>query len=399
MDKYRTLLVLGLAQCFGQTAAPTFVLVSGLVGARIAPSMEWATLPMALMVVGTAVFAIPASLFMARFGRKSGFLAATLYAVLGGLLAAWAVSIEDFYLFCFAAFMVGNYLAFLQQFRFAVAESVPAEDVPKSISFLMLAGIVAAFLGPEMASQLSHHDSVPMFSGSFIGLSVMLLVSFLVLLFFYQNVVPNETGVGHGGRPLSEIVRQPKLILAVASAAAGWSIMSLIMTATPVSMHEMDHHSLHDTKWVIQSHILAMFVPSLFSGLLVARFGAIKIIMAGMLLMFACLVAGYDQPLLMHYWVSMVLLGVGWNFLFLGGTTLLTECYRLEERFKVQAMNDFLVFGLQAFGSLGAGWLLANLGWNGVILLAMPWLLLLVPMVWFYHYYGGTVQPSVAKAP
>ena len=395
MNRYRTLIVLWLAQCFGQTSAPTLVLVSGLVGARLAPSMEWATLPVAMMVIGTACATIPASLLMSRFGRKAGFLGATAYAIGGGLLAAWAVTRSDFTTFCVSAFMVGNYLAFLQQFRFAVAESVPADTVAKAISFLMLAGIVAAVLGPEMAARLSELNGLPMFAGSFLGLSVMLLMSFLILLFFYRNVIPTGPMAAGGGRPLGEIVRQPKLILAVAAAAAGWSIMSLIMTATPVSMHEMDHHSLEDTKWVIQSHILAMFVPSLFSGFLVARFGAVKIIGAGMLLMLGCMAAGYDKPQLMHYWWSMVLLGIGWNFLFLGGTTLLTECYRMEERFKVQALNDFLVFGLQAFGSLGAGWLLANLGWNGVILLGIPWLLILVPILWMFM---QSQQSPVAKA-
>lgn len=382
MNAYRTLVVLWVAQSFGQTAAPIMVLVSGIVGARLAPSLQWSTLPLAMMVVGTAVSTTPASLLMSRIGRRAGFMIATGYAMVAGLVAAWAISIEHFYLFCFSAFLVGSYAAFLQQFRFAVAESVPAGEVARSVSLLMLAGIVAALLGPEVASRFSDLEGLPAFTGSFLGLSALMGCSFLVLALFYRNSVPAEVGAGGLERKLGEILRQPRLILAMTSAISGWSIMSLIMTATPVSMHQIDHYSLADTKWVIQSHILAMFIPSLFSGILISRFGVVRIIGCGLVIMMACLLVGYDKPMLMHYWGAMVLLGIGWNFMFVGGTTLLTECYRPAERFKVQALNDFLVFGLQAMGSLGAGLLLAWAGWNGVILFSLPWLLLPLPCLW-----------------
>ena len=158
--------------------------------------------------------------------------------------------------------------------------------------------------------------------------------------------------------------------------------MSLIMTATPVSMHEVDQHSLDDTAWVVQSHILAMYIPSFFSGFLISRFGVMRIIQAGLVLMLICVLIGWGEPRLMHYFGSMVLLGVGWNVLFLGGTTLLTQSYRASERFKVQAANDFMIFGWQAVGSLGAGVLLATLGWNGVLAFSLPWLVLLIPAMW-----------------
>ena len=179
------------------------------------------------------------------------------------------------------------------------------------------------------------------------------------------------------------VLHAAKLILAITSAVVGYTIMSLIMTATPVSMHEIDSHSLDDTTWVVQSHILAMYVPSLFSGFLIARFGVLRIIQSGYLIMLACVAVGWGEPMLMHYWWSMVLLGVGWNFLFLGGTTLLTQSYRSSEGFAVQAINDFLVFGLQTVGSLGAGVLLAVYGWNGVILFSAPWLLVLLSVYFF----------------
>lgn len=375
--------MLAAAQSFGQTATPILVLLGGIVGARIAPDPSWATLPLAIMIIGVACATIPASLLMSRIGRKAGFLIGSGVAILAGLVAAWSIEVEMFLLFCLASFMIGNYAAFMQQFRFAVAESVPPDEVPKCLSFLMLAGIVAAILGPEVGNRFSRTEGLSDYVGSFLGVSVLMTVSFLILLIFFRNQEVDEASEEEPVRPLGEILAQPKLILAITSAVVGYTIMSLIMTATPVSMHEIDSHSLDDTTWVVQSHILAMYVPSLFSGFLIARFGVIRIIQSGFLIMLGCVAVGWGEPMLMHYWWSMVLLGVGWNFLFLGGTTLLTQSYRSSEGFAVQAINDFLVFGLQAVGSLGAGVLLAVYGWNGVILFSAPWLLVLL-FVYFF---------------
>ncbi len=375
--------MLAAAQSFGQTATPILVLLGGIVGARIAPDPSWATLPLAIMIIGVACATIPASLLMSRIGRKAGFLIGSGVAILAGLVAAWSIEVEMFLLFCLASFMIGNYAAFMQQFRFAVAESVPPDEVPKCLSFLMLAGIVAAILGPEVGNRFSRTEGLSDYVGSFLGVSVLMTVSFLILLIFFRNQEVDEASKEEPVRPLGEILAQPKLILAITSAVVGYTIMSLIMTATPVSMHEIDSHSLDDTTWVVQSHILAMYVPSLFSGFLIARFGVLRIIQSGFLIMLACVAVGWGEPMLMHYWWSMVLLGVGWNFLFLGGTTLLTQSYRSSEGFAVQAINDFLVFGLQAVGSLGAGVLLAVYGWNGVILFSAPWLLVLLSVYFF----------------
>ena len=392
LQPYRTVLVLAAAQSFGQTATPILVLLGGIVGVRIAPDPEWATLPLAIMIIGVASATIPASLLMSRIGRKAGFLIGTGIAILAGLVAAWSIENKTFLLFCFASFMIGNYAAFMHQFRFAVAESVPTEEVPKSLSFLMLAGIVAALLGPEVGNRLSQVEGLSDYVGSFLGSSLLMGVSFFILLFFYRNQAVNTTDEVEPVRPLGEIFAQPKLILAITSAVVGYTIMSLIMTATPISMHEMDHHSLDETTLVVQSHILAMYLPSLFSGFLISRFGVQKIIQAGFLIMLSCIVVGWGQPMLMHYWWSMVLLGIGWNFLFLAGTTMLTQSYRPSEGFAVQAVNDFLVFGLQAVGSLGAGVLLALYGWNGVILFSLPWLLVLL----FVYFYGRLSSNTAA---
>jgi MFS family permease len=212
-------------------------------------------------------------------------------------------------------------------------------------------------------------------------MAAMLTVSFLILLVFYRNTTIETKDEASDVRPLGQIFKQPTLILAIASAAVGYSVMSLIMTATPLSMHEMDHHSLDDTTRVIQSHILAMYVPSFFSGFLISWLGVRRIIQAGLALMMVCVLIGWGQPDFINYWGTLVFLGIGWNFLFLGGTTLLTQSYRNSERFKVQAINDFSVFGLQAIGSLSAGVLLASIGWSGVMVFALPLLLLLVPVL------------------
>lgn len=381
LQKYKTLIVLTCAQCFGQTAAPIFVLLGGIVGAQIAPSVDWATLPIAIQIIGLACAAIPASLLMSRVGRKAGFLTGNTIAICAALLAAWAINIESFVLFCIASFLIGTYMAFLQQFRFAVVESVSSEQVPKSLSVLMLGGIVAAIVGPEVGRRFSVAGDLPLYVGSFLGLATLLTMAFLILLIFYRNVGNDQHGIEGEARPLAEIFRQPTLILAVVSAAVGYAVMTLVMTATPLSMHEMDQHSLEDTTRVIQSHILAMYVPSFFSGFLITWIGVKRVIHAGLAAMILCVLVAWGQPEFIHYWGALVLLGVGWNFLFLGGTTLLTRSYRNSEKFKVQAINDFLIFGLQAIGSLSAGILLANVGWNGVMLFALPLLLMLLGVI------------------
>ena len=393
MDKYRTLIVLTIAQCFGHTAAPILVLLGGIVGAQIAPSPDLATLPIAVQILGIASSAIPASMFMSRAGRKAGFLAGTALAICAALLAAYAISRVSFVLFVFSGFLIGVYIAFMQQFRFAVAESVPSELVPRSLSILMLAGIVSALLGPEVGRRFSEVEGLPLYVGSFMGLAALLSISFVILLLFYRNSNFESETQEESQRSLSEILKQPKLMLAVAAAAIAYSVMALVMTATPLSMHEIDNFSLEATTRVIQSHILAMYLPSFFSGALITRFGPLKVIKAGFLLMLVCVAIGWGNPQFYHYLGALIFLGVGWNFLFLGGTTLLTQCYRSAERFKVQAVNDFLVFGLQGVGSLSAGVLLAAIGWNGVMIFVLPALVVLALVLWFAR---GGFAPTAA---
>ncbi len=374
---YRTLRVLTIAQVFAQTGAPVVVLLGGLVGAVIAPRPDLATLPVALMIAGTASATIPAALFMGRFGRKAGFMLGASCACMAGVLAAWAIGKGNFLLFCTATFLVGTNNAFVQQYRFAVAESVPFDRVGRSLSVLMLAGVAAAYMGPETARRLQDASALGEFAGSFLGLSGYMLVC-LVMLAFYRNQDMPRFDSKEPGRPLAMIVKQPVFLVAIGASVAAWSVMSLIMTATPVSMHRFDHFSLDDTALVIQSHIMAMFLPSLFSGYLLDRIGPLKIIVAGLVLLFASLYIAWSDRVWLHYWWALVLLGVGWNFLFLGGTTMLTQTCHPAERFRVQALNDFVVFSMQATAALGSGFILVRFGWNWIVGLSLPWLVMLI---------------------
>ena len=376
----RTLIVLTLAQSFARCGAPIVVLLGGIVGSSIAPRPSLATLPIAMMIVGTAVTTIPAALFMGRFGRKLGFMGGAAYAALAGLIAAWAVVHSNFPVFCFATFLVGSHNAFIQQYRFAVAESVSPDRVGPAISILMLAGVAAAFMGPEVANRMHHALAWGDYTGSFVGLSVLMLLT-IGCLAFYPNSLMHQKKVEEPARKLIEIAAQPAFVAAVAAAVVGYAVMSFVMTATPISMHNVDHFSLDDTTLVIQSHIIGMYLPSLFTGLLIARFGARNVIAAGLVLLFTCVGIALANRQLLNYWTALVLLGVGWNFLFVGGTTLVTRTYAPSERFKVQALNDFLIFSFQALSALGSGVVLANFGWHWVLLVSLPWLVILVPLM------------------
>lgn len=387
----RTLLVLTAAACVAQTGAPMVVLLAGIVGAEIAPTRDLATLPVALMILGTAATTIPASFTMRRFGRKAGFMLAAGYAAGAGLLAAYAIVNLHFWLFCAATFLIGSHNAFVQQYRFAVAEAVPGHQMGRSLSVLMLAGVVAAYLGPRVAMEMQALIPEALYAGSFLGLSVLMGAALLVLS-AYQGDSGAHRVDSSQGRSLSEIARQLDFKLAIAASVGAWSVMSLLMTATPVSMHTLDGFNMADTAWVIQSHIMAMFLPSLFSGILVDRFGPIRMIQLGAVVLCLCLMVALSDQQLMHYWWSLVLLGVGWNFMYLGGTTLLTKTYEAGEQFKVQACNDFIVFGMQAIAALSSGYLLLNLGWDWLIYLSLP--MLMVPIVLML----GSKPPTVITA-
>ena len=376
----RNLSILIAMQAFSMTAPPLVILIGGLVGARLAPSPGLATLPLALLVLATALSTIPASMIMRRFGRRLGFLLGNLVAVTGTLIGFVALVQGQFFLLLLATACLGFNMAFVNQYRFAAMESVEESRHGQAVSLLLLGGIFAALVGPEAGARGEHLLSQP-YAGSFLLLTVLQGVVSLLILFGYRDTEVVEAAIHEGdGRAWPALLSQPLLWLALLAGAVSYSVMSLVMTAAPISMHDMDHHSLTTTKTAIQAHILAMFVPSLATGWLIRRFGPVRLLITGMAIYAAMIVAGLSGRTVGHYGATLILLGVGWNFLFVAGTSLLPQCYRGAERFRVQALNDFMVFGTQAAASLGAGWLLFQLGWSPLLWATLPAILLLAMM-------------------
>ena len=347
------------------------IFLGGIIGADLAPYPSWATLPIALMIIGVALFTIPASLLMKRIGRRLGFMIAIGIAAIASLVAAYAIQTESFVLFCAAILFIGGNTAFVQQYRFAAAESVDSSQAGRAISLVLVGGIMGGYLGPEVAKRAKDLWEFKLYAGSFISLSFLYFLTAL-LLFFLRDIKPKESDAEGEERPLPVILIQPLYYTAILAGVVGYAVMSLIMTATPISMHIMDGYSLDETAWVIQSHVIAMYLPSLFTGYLVQRFGLFQVMIAGVMLLFFCVGIALPHAHLLHYWGALVLLGVGWNFLFVGGTILLTRNYRPSERFKAQAFNEFTVFGIQALASLSAGTLIYLAGWNWLNMLALP---------------------------
>jgi predicted MFS family arabinose efflux permease len=259
-------------------------------------------------------------------------------------------------------------------------ECVSAEQAPKATSVLLFGGILAAVVGPEIAVRGQFLLATP-FAGSYLLLAGIYILG-IVLMAFYRDAHAGEFLHGRHGRPLREVIRSPVIILAVAASALGYGVMSFVMTAGPVSMHEHAGHSMQATKWVLQSHIAAMYLPSLVYPWLYSRMGYRGLMWTGVAALLACLFIGSLNTDFLHFWLTMVILGVGWNFLFLSGTNLLRYGYRDEERFKVQSFNDFLVFSIQGVASLGSGWFLYHWGWQGVLYASAPLVLLFALLAW-----------------
>ena len=380
----RNVWLLCLAQIFAFTGANVTIFLGGIVGALLAPSIVFATLPVAAMIVGTASGTIPAAMIMSRWGRRVGFVGVSILASCSALLGALAIWQSHFLLYCLASLSLGVSMAFVQQYRFAAAESVNSEVAPQAISAILLAGIAGAFLGPNVANYA--RDLIPdyAFVGSYIALSLMVLMPAFILTGLRTPKKSLDLDQGKG-RSVKTLLQQPDFVLAVMAAAVSYALMSFIMTATPVSMHVMDGHSLHDTGVVIQWHIVGMFLPSLFVGKIIRKFGHRTIMVAGIVALIVCIIIGQISQTFAGYWFSLVMLGVGWNFLFVSGTALLITCYKESEKYRAQGFNDFMVFGFQALASLSAGWLLSATSWKIINLMSLPFLGLLLVVIWWSH--------------
>jgi MFS family permease len=347
----------------------TLIAVNGLVGLKLAPTPELATLTVTGYVVGTALTTLPASYFMKRYGRRAGFMFGALLGILGGGVSALATSIGSFWLLCLGTLLAGTYNAFGQQYRFAAADMATSDWKAKAISFTLAGGILGGFVGPAAGEWTRNLWSVQ-FAATYAMLSVFALIA-LVIASCLRIPDMGQAAGAQGGRPWGQIARQPVFVVAVLAAALGYGTMNLLMAATPLAM-DMCGLPFGDAAFVLQWHVIGMYAPSFFTGALIRRWGVLNLLLVGALLLFGCIGIALSGEDLMHFWWALLLLGIGWNFLYIGGTTLLTETYRPEERAKVQGSNDFIVFGVQAVSSVSAGALILGSGWQTLNLLAIP---------------------------
>ena len=375
MNKNLWLLI--LSQIFAFTAAPVTVFLSGIIGSQFSPIKSLATLPMALSIVGVAIFAIFAAKVMSIIGRRAGFIFASVGSSLAALMAAYSIIIESFLLFNLGCFLLGAGVAFSHQYRFAAVETVNKDMAPKAISIILLAGIGSAFIGPNLANISKEIISEHLYAGSYIALAILTLSSTIFLLFYKDNHKPNNF-VKKDTRSYFELISQPRFLQALIASAFAYAVMSFLMTATPISMHVMEKISLSKTGLVIQLHIAAMFLPSLITGNLIKKFGHSKIMYAGVFLFSITILTSLFEQNFVNYLTALVFLGFGWNFLFISGTSLLVLTYKEDEKFKAQGFNDLIVYSIQAVASLSAGIFLNLTSWKTMNLICIIFLIIIV---------------------
>tara|TARA_B100000965_G_scaffold199877_1_gene166891 strand:- start:90 stop:1253 length:1164 start_codon:yes stop_codon:yes gene_type:complete len=373
----KNLFLLALSQIFSFTAAPVTVFLSGIIGSQISPVKSLATLPMSISVVGIAIGAIIATKLMSLIGRKYGFILASIGNSLVSILAAYSILNQNFILFCFANFFIGVGMAFTHQYRFAAAESVEKSMAPKAISIILFGGIISAFLGPSLANYAKDLVSENLYVGSYLSLALLTFIP-AILFLFYESKSKIESNIKYTGRSYLELISQPRFIQAIAASAFGYAVMTFLMTATPISMHVMENMSLNKTSIVIQFHVAAMFLPSLLTGYLIKKFGHSNVIYAGVFLYSITLIASIFEQSFFNYMFALIFLGLGWNFLFISGTSLLVLTYKEEEKYKAQGLNDFVVYSVHAIGSLSAGIFITLTNWKIMNLICIPFIILII---------------------
>lgn len=394
---HRQVLILAAAQALFQTASVLVMTVGGLAGAQIAPSPGLATTPIAAMFLGTAVFTFPASLWMSRVGRRLGFMAGAVLGTVGGLVGALGISMGSLFFLCLGTFLVGTYQAFAQFYRFAAGEVADDQFRPRAISLVLGGGVVAALAGPNLArfggSLLS-----PQYVGSFLLLTLVSIIAAGMLLGL-RIAAPTTISRAPGqGRSWRAIVSQPAYLVALFGALTGYGVMILAMTATPLAMSQY-HHELSAASLVIQFHVLGMFLPSFFTGFLISRFGVLRIMLTGVALLTGHILMTLTGIGFGSFAGALVFLGIGWNFLYIGGTTLLTSTYNAAEKGRAQATNDMTIFVVGLVCSLSAGALLQAVGWQTLNLLLLPWLTLTTLALLWFGYQQRRYTEAVSLPP
>ena len=360
---------LALAQALAGANAIVVYATGAVVGDTLAPSPALATLPISIFVVGMAVCTLPAGMVARRYGRRAAFLLGTGAGVAAGLVAAVAVVLGSFALFCFGTFLGGVYAAVVLSFRFAAADCVPPEQRARALSTVMAGGIAAGVLGPQIVTYTMGLWPPYLFAASYVAQGAVALLSMGVLAGVRLPAVAAADRTG--GRPLAVIARQPRFVAAVACGVVSYLLMNFLMTSAPLAMRLCGLPQT-DSNLALQWHVLAMYGPSFVTGRLITRFGAARVVSAGLILLGAAAMAGLAGQSVGHFWGSLILLGLGWNFGFIGASAMVLECHRPEERTRVQSLNDFLVFGVTTVGSFASGGLLTAYGWSVVCLVSFP---------------------------
>ncbi|EFL90524.1 MFS transporter [Ahrensia sp. R2A130] len=373
----RNALLLSLAQAVCGSAAPISIALGGLAGLYLlGADKSLATAPVTGYNLGVALMALPAAMFMARVGRRLGFMFGSVIGICGSLLCSYALIQADFWMFCIGMAMSGGGSSFVQQFRFAAADQGTPDFKPKAISWVLAGGIFAAIIGPQTAIYFRDFFAPIEFAGAYFAGAFLWLAGVFVLsmLRFERPATKAERAGADKGRPLMEIMAQPRFMVSVLCATGSYALMSFVMTGAPLAM-AMCGFSPDDSTWGIQWHVMAMFGPSFFTGNLIARYGKEKIVAIGMALLIACALVGLSGITLGNFYIALILLGVGWNFGFIGATAMLTDCYEPSEKSKAQGANDFILFGFVAFGSFMSGQTLNTFGeggWDAINMVVFP---------------------------
>ncbi|MBP2238849.1 MFS family permease [Sinorhizobium kostiense] len=358
---------LTIAQALGGANSAVVYSTGAIVGNTLAPTPALATMPISMFVVGMALSTLPAGAIAQRYGRRTAFLVGTSCGVLVGILAAIAVVIGSFWLYCAATLFGGVYAAVVLSFRFAAADCVPAERRPRALSLVMAGGVLAGVIGPQLVNHTMYLWMPYMFAASYLAQAAVAALSALLLI---GVRLPTPTKVeAAGGRPLGVIARQPRFITAVICGVVSYLLMNFLMTAAPLAM-QLCGLSQESSNLAIQWHVVAMYAPSFFTGRLITRFGAPRVVMTGLVLTGISAAVGLTGVDVAHFWITLIVLGVGWNFGFLGASALVLECHRPEEKARVQSLNDFAVFGMMTLGSFLSGGLLTAYGWNTILALS-----------------------------
>jgi len=380
-DARRNVALLAACQAMLFTNNSTLIAINGLAGLALTPYTALATLPVTCWVLGGAIATMPASFHMKRVGRQRGLTWGTLWGIVGALICAAAIWTQNFWLLCFGTLVWGVYNAYGQYYRFAAADIASPDFKATAISLVLAGGLVGGILGPT-TSRLTVGLLAPKFMGAYLALIAFAVVTMLLLRFIR---IPNPTATEQAatGRALRVIAAQPKFIIAVLSGAISYGVMNFLMTSTPIAM-QVCGHPYSDSAFVISSHVVAMFAPSFITGGLIRRAGVLPVMFAGAALNLASIGIALSGISVAQFWFSLVLLGVGWNFLFIGGTTLLTETYRPEERAKAQGANDQAIFIMMVISSLTSGVTVTAAGWERVNLFALPMVALVAAAIIWY---------------